>query len=88
MPDLSRGNKIHLLRVGCLYEICLCLLSFAVVVQYYTLKLYEITKMQNRAHTYVRAEELILKHEDDEVVLIVLLFRLRIATFMEFSPLR
>ncbi len=28
-----------------------------------------------------RAEELLLKHEDDEVVLIVLLFRLRIATF-------
>ncbi len=35
-----------------------------------------------------RAEELLLKHEDDEVVLIVLLFRLRIATFMESSPLR
>jgi hypothetical protein len=35
-----------------------------------------------------RAEELLLKHEVDEVVLIVLLFWLRIATFMEFSPLR
>jgi hypothetical protein len=35
-----------------------------------------------------RAEELLLKHEDDELVLIVLLFRLRISTFIEFSPLR
>jgi hypothetical protein len=35
-----------------------------------------------------RAEELLLKHEDDKLVLIVLLFWLRISTFMEFSPLR
>jgi hypothetical protein len=35
-----------------------------------------------------RAEELLLKYEDDELVLIVVLFWLRISTFMEFSPLR
>jgi hypothetical protein len=34
-----------------------------------------------------RAEELLLKHEGDELVLL-LLFRLRISTFIEFSPLR
>ena len=35
----------------------------------------------------MRAEELLLKHENDELLLIILLFRLRISTFIRFSPL-
>jgi hypothetical protein len=42
-----------------------------------------------RTHpAYRQIWDTLLKHEDDELVLIVLLFWLRISTFMEFSPLR
>jgi hypothetical protein len=41
-----------------------------------------------KAQEIKRAEEFLLKHEDDKLVLIVLLFWLRISTFIEFSPLR